>query len=91
MLEGIQLHSNIHLVYILFSKSLDKFIGYTSGTMDLRLRRHLTNHHGFTAKAKDWTVVYTELHKDKISALKREKEIKNWKSRIKIEYLINDC
>nr|WP_309759194.1 GIY-YIG nuclease family protein [Flavobacterium sp.] len=42
-------------VYILFSKSRDMYyIGSTSMVVEERLRRHLSDHKGFTARAKDW-------------------------------------
>ena len=76
-------------IYILHSEILDKFyIGSTDGKVELRLKKHLTDHKGFTGSAKDWKVVYTELFPDKHQALLREKKIKSWKSRIKIEELI---
>jgi putative endonuclease len=41
-------------VYLLFSETLDKFyIGHTEMLPEERLRKHLTNHGGFTSKAKD--------------------------------------
>lgn len=42
---------------ILFSSQLDKYyIGHTKSTPEERLRKHLTNHDGFTAKASDWKI-----------------------------------
>ena len=55
-----------------------------------RLKKHLTDHNGFTGKAKDWKIVYSELLPDKRQALLREKKIKSWKSRTMIEKLIKD-
>lgn len=76
-------------VYILYSAKLDKYYtGSTSITFAGRLRRHLSSHKGFTGKASDWKVVFSEIYEDKLSALKREKEIKSWKSRKKIEQLL---
>jgi putative endonuclease len=43
---------------------------------------------GFTARAKDWTMVYRESFETRKEALVREKTIKNWKSSIKIKELI---
>jgi len=75
--------------YILYSKSLDRYyIGCTEGSVEDRLKKHLTNHKGFTAKAKDWQIKYMEEYGDFHSALLREKQIKAWKSRVKIEELI---
>jgi putative endonuclease len=76
-------------VYILFSASIDKFyVGSTEMEIDQSLRRHLSDHKGFTAKAKDWIVVYTEVFPNISDARKRELQIKKWKSRIRIEKLI---
>ena len=78
-------------VYILFSEILDKFyVGHTSEELEERLRKHLSNHSGFTAKAKDWKIVYQELFPDKSLAYKRELQIKSWKSKVKILQLITD-
>ena len=77
-------------VYILYSTILDKFyIGYTSQNIEDRLAQHLCNHKGFTAKTKDWKFVYSESFNDKATAMCREKEIKNWKSKTMIKKLID--
>ena len=76
-------------VYILFSGLKDKYyVGYTSDSLLERLRRHNSNHKGFTGGSGDWKLLYTEAFHDKSFALKREKEIKSWKSRKKIEALV---
>jgi putative endonuclease len=76
-------------VYILHSNILNKYyIGSTESAMEDRLRRHLSDHKGFTGKVKDWKLVYLEETTDKKSAIQRENQIKSWKSRIKIEELI---
>jgi len=77
--------------YILYSQSLDKFyVGHTSDELSERLRKHLSNHSGFTSKAKDWIVVYREIFDNKAEAFKREREVKGWKSRKRIEQLISN-
>ena len=79
-------------VYILYSAKLDKFyIGCTTGTLAERLRRHLSNHKGFTGKTSDWKVVFSEVFENKLLALKREKEIKSWKSKTRINELIREA
>jgi putative endonuclease len=71
--------------YILFSESLQKFyIGFTSGNVNIRLYKHLASKKGFTAKAKDWMIVYTEQFTTKEEAMAREKKLKNWKSNKRI-------
>ena len=78
------------LVYILHSKILNKYyIGSTEDEINERLRRHLSNHAGFTSKAKDWEVVHLEYFTDKRMAIAREKQLKAWKSKVRIIELIN--
>ena len=79
-----------YTVYILFSEKLDKYyIGHTADDLHERIRRHLSGHDGFTARAKDWQLAYTESCIDKSSALQRELQIKRWKSKKKIHALIS--
>jgi len=74
-------------VYILFSEVLNKYyIGSTQDT-DIRLEKHLQSNKGFTSKAKDWVLVYSEEFKTRTEAIRRERQIKKWKSRIMIEKL----
>jgi putative endonuclease len=76
-------------LYILKSVQLDKFyIGSTGSTLDSRLQKHLTDHSGFTAKTKDWKIVYSEEYDSIEEAAKRERQIKKWKSRKMIEQLV---
>src|SRR5688500_12618598 len=78
-----------YTVYILHSRQLNRYyVGHTSDLIEQRLRRHLTDHDGFTSKAKDWKLVYQETFEDKKSAATREREIKSWKSAIRIKALI---
>jgi putative endonuclease len=79
----------LHAVYILFSEKKNQFyVGFTSDTLENRLRKHNSNHKGFTGKCGDWTIVYTERFNNKKMAMDRESEIKKWKSRKRIEELI---
>jgi len=78
-------------VYILYSASLDLYYIGCSYHPEKRLRKHLANHKGFTAKAKDWHICYTECFKNKAEALKREKQLKGWKNRSRIQQLIKNA
>jgi len=81
----------MNFFYILYSKFLNQYyIGHTSEGLQERLRKHLSNHSGFTGKSKDWIVVYSEKFETKSLAYKREMEVKKWKSRIRVEKLINE-
>ena len=78
-----------YTVYIIYSSTADKFyIGFTGDEVQERLRKHNSNHKGFTGRFKDWQIVYTEIFTTKQDAMLREKEIKSWKSRSKIQNLV---
>ncbi|MBY0432490.1 MAG: GIY-YIG nuclease family protein [Cyclobacteriaceae bacterium] len=75
--------------YILYSLRADRYyIGYTTEPIAERLRKHNSHHKGFTGKFNDWRVVYEEEFESKELAYKREREVKSWKSRKRIEALI---
>jgi putative endonuclease len=77
-------------VYILFSLKLNKYyVGSSSDDLSVRIRKHNSNHKGFTGGIGDWELKYTETFMTKTEALKREKEIKKWKNRKLIEKLIS--
>ena len=81
-----------YTLYILYSVTLNKFyIGFTSGSLEERMRRHSSDHKCYTSHTKDWQLVYQEKFENKTTAILREKEIKNWKSSIKIKTLINSA
>lgn len=81
----------MYLCYILYSQSLNRYyIGSCAAPLEERLRRHLSSHKGFTGKAKDWEVVYTESFGLKEEAQRREREIKGKKSKKYIEWLIEN-
>ncbi|SFJ36988.1 putative endonuclease [Chryseobacterium indologenes] len=76
--------------YILYSESLDKYyIGHSCEDLQERLRKHLSDHKGFTANVKDWRLAYTEEFNSKADAYHREREIKAWKSKVKIQKFIS--
>ncbi|MFO8088161.1 MAG: GIY-YIG nuclease family protein, partial [Bacteroidales bacterium] len=66
----------IYYFYIIYSKSVDKYyLGHSQDLVD-RLRKHNSNHKGFTGKANDWEVVYSESYSNKSDAYARELQIK---------------
>ena len=77
-----------YYIYILYSISLNKY--YVGSTEDIqsRLEKHLQNHNGFTGKAKDWVLKYSETFSSRSESIIRELQIKKWKSRKMIERLI---
>jgi putative endonuclease len=79
----------MHFVYVLYSSTRDKYYVGSCEDVDKRLVKHNTNHSGFTGKTGDWIIKWTEEHPGKSTAVKRENQIKAWKSRKMIEKLIN--
>jgi putative endonuclease len=76
-------------VYILFSQKINRYyIGFTGDDLAVRIRKHSSNHKGYTGKTNDWQLVYFEEYDFKHNAIKREKELKSWKSSSRIEKLI---
>jgi putative endonuclease len=76
-------------VYILYSVTRNSYyIGYTGDDLKERLRRHNSDHKGFTGKTGDWAIVYTEIFTTKKEAYQQERKIKAWKSRKMIESLV---
>jgi putative endonuclease len=76
-------------VYILYSPSKDRYyIGFTGDELEERIRKHNTDHRGFTGGSGDWILKYAEIFDNKTAAMKREKQLKTWKSRKMIEKLI---
>ena len=75
-------------VYILYSKSLDRYyVGHTASLND-RIKRHNSGRSKATKGGIPWSLIYKEMFENKADAYKRERSIKAKKSRIYIEKLI---
>ena len=85
---GLFCFNCMYFTYILYSPTRDKYYVGSCEDVNKRLIKHNTNHSGFTGKTGDWVIKWTELCTSKVEALKREKQIKSWKSRKMIEKLI---
>ncbi len=74
-------------VYILSSNSRVLYIGVTND-IDRRLHEH-KNHllDGFTKRYDVTTLVYYEIHNDPQYAIDREKKIKKWNRKKKLELI----
>jgi putative endonuclease len=69
-------------VYIIQNSAGHFYIGHT-GDFSTRLAHHNRSDKiagKFTRKNGPWTLVWTEEHLHRASAMRREREIKNWKS-----------
>ena len=66
----------MYYFYILFSPGRNRYyIGY-SGNLEERIKKHNTNHKGFTGKTGDWKIVYSEKYLTKSEAYARERQVK---------------
>jgi len=74
--------------YILYSKKINKYYVGVTEDLNLRLQRHNMGWGRFSKAGIPWEIVYYETYFSKSDALKREREIKNKKSRKFIETLI---
>jgi len=78
----------MYTVYILYSKSINRYyVGYTND-LERRLPEHNRKNGKFTDRGVPWELVYKEEYQAKEKAMSREKEIKSKKSRNYIEELI---
>jgi putative endonuclease len=77
-------------VYIVKSQADSSYyIGY-SANLDDRLRKHNEANTGYTSRKRPWALVYWEQYESKREAMKRERFLKNQKSREFIERLIEE-
>ena len=77
-----------YYTYILFSESRNRYyVGYTSNISN-RLIKHNAGNSPSTKSGRPWKLVYFEEFDSKSVAIKRENEIKRWKSRHRIKMLI---
>ena len=74
--------------YILFSIKKNKYYIGSTSNLEERIKKHNSNHKGFTGGIGDWQVVYQENYQSKSEATQREMQIKKWKSRKIIESLV---
>jgi len=81
----------MYWVYILQSASGRYYVGST-GNLERRVEQHNTHKYPgseYTKRAGGpWELVYSEVYETRKEALKREKQIKSWKSRKAIGQLI---
>jgi len=53
-----------------------------------RIKRHNTGRSKYTKTKMPWELIYSKKFDNKISALRREKEIKSWKNTVQISKLV---
>ncbi len=75
-------------VYILQSYVDNSYYIGTTVDLEERLIEHNSGTKGYTSRIKPWKVVYIEEYQTRTEALKREKYLKNLKSKKYIEKMI---
>ncbi len=75
-------------LYILRSEKNGHFYTGIAADVGDRLKRHNSGRSISTKSGRTWQLVHTEEFPDRSSAMKRESEIKSWKSHAMIEKLI---
>jgi putative endonuclease len=74
--------------YILYSLKIDRYYtGYTDN-LEWRLQRHNDGWGKYTKRGVPWKIVHSESFNTKEDAMRREREIKNMKSRKYLEDLV---
>jgi len=66
----------------------EKFYIGSTGDIEDRLRRHNGGRSKATRSGKPWKLMYTESFETRGEAVAREKQLKRWKSRVRLEELI---
>jgi putative endonuclease len=81
-----------YVIYIIYSAKCDKYyVGHTD-SLERRLDEHNSGRGGtFSKNCYPWILKYSEYFETRSQAMRREKEIKDKKSRKYIEYLISNA
>lgn len=77
-----------YYLYILKSKTSDKYYTGISEDVERRLEFHNTREKGFTSRYRPWKVVFKKEFENKTEAIRAERNVKRWKSKVMIEKLI---
>jgi putative endonuclease len=75
-------------VYIIYSNSRNKYYIGSTGDLEDRLKRHNKGRSRYTKSGIPWVLVYTEEFTTRGEAIHREKQLKSWKNRKRLENLI---
>ena len=75
-------------LYILLSEKTNKFYIGSTGNMEDRLIRHNSGRSKATKAGIPWKLMYMEEFETRNEAIKREMELKSWKSHNRVAQLI---
>jgi len=80
-----------YYIYVLRSNIKDKYYVGSTGNLEDRLNRHNSGKSKYTKGGIPWKLVYIEEYNTRSEAVQREKQLKSWKSRVRLEKLITDA
>lgn len=78
----------MYYTYILKTKDQSYYIGSTQH-VDSRLRRHQNGGSVYTKSRRPVQLVYQEEFNSRSEAVRRERQLKSWKSRVDIDKLVS--
>ena len=78
-----------YYLYILYSKTIDRYYTGVSHDPETRLLYHNKSHKGWTLRGRPWELVFKIVFSSKSEAMKWEKWIKYQKNRRVIENIID--
>ena len=76
-------------LYILLSEKTNKFYIGSTGNLDDRFIRHNNGRSKSTKTGIPWKLLYTEEFETRSEAIKREMELKSWKSHERVAQLVS--
>jgi putative endonuclease len=76
-------------IYILQSEKTHRYYIGSTGNLEDRINRHNSGRNKATKAGTPWKVVYTEEFESRSEAIKRELELKSWKSHTRVAELIS--
>jgi putative endonuclease len=76
-------------VYILYSQAHNRFYIGQTNNIEKRIIRHNSGYVKSTKHYRPWKVLLSETYNSRKEAMNRETQIKSWKSKLKIQELID--
>ena len=70
----------MYAVYVLYSPTINKFYIGSTSDLEKRIYYHNNGKSPYTRNKGPWVVVYQESYRAREDAIRRERELKNWKS-----------
>ncbi len=77
-----------YYLYILKSKTADKYYTGISQNPERRLTYHNSIERGFTSRYRPWAVEFTKEYENREQAHQAELKVKSWKSKEMVEKLV---